>query len=73
MADYTSAQLLTVTLNAIYALTSGRVSSYSLNGRSYTMLNLKDLCASRDQLQNEAKAVDGSSQDFTLVAFGKET
>lgn len=73
MADYTAADLLTACNNAIYALLSGRVSSYSINGRTFTYQNLKDLLAIRSALQSEKEALEGTYLDFTLAEWGDET
>ena len=59
--DPTLAELLTAVNAAIYNLLTNKISSYDLNGISYTYHNLDDLKKLRAELKKEAAAGSGSS------------
>lgn len=65
MASKTDAELLESTREAIDALTTGGVESYSLNGRSVTKLNLKELW---DQVTTLEKRISRTSNGMFGVA-----
>lgn len=62
----TDAQLLTATREAIDALTTGGLSSYALNGRTYTMVDLDALWKQVSLLERRI-ASSASSRRFALL------
>ncbi len=69
MAALSDSALLTATREAIDALTTGRVSSYSLAGRTYTKLNLDELWGQVDRLE---KRIRRASKGISSIAVMRE-
>lgn len=70
VAELTALQALTFT--AITALTTGGASSYSINGRAVTKLDLDKLWSSYNQLGTQIAAANSASRgNSSLVSFGR--
>jgi hypothetical protein len=70
MASLTDSQLLDLYRNAMGAIANGQ--SYSINGRSLTRANLKDVWAMIQQLERRIAmaANDATGTGIVLVRFG---
>lgn len=64
-------QLLKKIDDAILSIVSGGFSSYSIEGRSYTSLNLSELQAYRDEIYSKVLETDSGASPITQAFIGE--